>query len=512
MSYYRWGLLFLSLIVILFAGCSASGSNSPVAPEGDNAPFSDIPQDGHDIIASGTFQIDLDNMTVVNVTDRVSAYHYNITGLLAGRFRYYIQSWVPPTMTLRLEIENPTSYQVYDVRIIYTNLYGKTVNNPDGYTNFLDPPDGPEINPFHYFAKEYPNYAFPVGPGVKDSEILILNWPTGQPANVTYVIECSLGGNAAEPYKIATITTSGNITPDGGAMVVGCTVSDRQTDVSAVTILANDFYAADMPMFHKSTTANWVGNLLNMISNVPGPHTVWIKAESPNPGNIALWMPFTVIVPDVTDNAPIFNYTPFCERERVSKGTITTLNGAAIDPDENPVDFHWEQLSPTSPAGWFLGTRGADTPNATWAPPEVYSEQNYIMQISAMETIGGKVSKAVVSVINEPAVPPEITLGPSIEPIPLEEGHLGFFEVTAQDPNNPYQSMPLKYLWEQITPVSPTGSWEGTSNGQSRNPVWISPLISADTVFTFKITVTKDWVNPHLSTEGYVDFTISDMP
>jgi hypothetical protein len=512
MNQYRRGLLFLSLIVILLVGCSASKINSPVAPEGDNTPFSDIPQDGHDIIASGTFQIDLDNMTVNDVTDRVGAFHYNITGFLSGRFKYYIQSWTPPTITLRLEIENPTSIQVYDVRIIYTNLYGKTVSNPDGYTNFLDPPGGPEINPFHYFAKEYAKQAFPVGPGAKDSEILIMNWPTGQPANVTYAIECSVGGNAAEPYKISNILTSGNITPDGGAMVVGCTVNDWQNDVTAVTILGNDFYAADMPMFRKGTTSNYVGNLMNVITNVPGPHTVWIKAESTTPNNVSLWMPFTVNVPDVTDNAPVFQYTPFCERERVSKGTITTLNGAAIDPDENPVTFHWEQLSPTSPAGWFLGTRGSETSNATWAPPEVYSEQRYIMQISAMESVGGKVSKAVVSVINEPAVPPEITLGPSLEPIPLSEGDIGFFDVSAQDPNNREQTMPLKYLWEQIAPASPIGSWAGTSNGQSRNPAWYSPLVGGDTIFTFKVTVTKDWVNPNLSTEGFVDFTVSDIP
>lgn len=512
MNQYRWGLLLLSLLVILLVGCSSSKINSPVAPEGDNVPFSDIPQYGHDIIASGTFEIDLDNMTVVDVTDRVNAFHYNITGFLSGRFKYYIQSWVPPLMTLKLEIENPTSMQVYDVRIIYTNLYGKTVTNPDGFTNLLDPPGDSEINPFHYFAKEYANQAFPVGPGGKDDEILILNWPTGQPSWVTYAIECSVGGNAAEPYKITGITTSGNITPDGGAMVVTCTVKDWQNDVNAVTILANDFYAADMPMFRKGTTSNWVGNLMNMISNVPGPHSVWIKAESPNPGNIALWMPFTVNVPDVTDNAPRFEYDPFCERDRISKGTITTLNGAAIDPDNNPVNFHWEQLSPTSPSGWFLGTRGSETPNATWAPPEVYTEQIYIMQVSASETIGGKVSKAIVGVINEPAVPPVITLGPSLEPIPLPEGNIGFFAVTAHDPNNPSQVMPLKYLWEQITPVSPVGSWAGTSNGQSRNPAWFSPLVTADTLFTFKVTVTKDWVSPYKSTTGYVDFTVANTP
>jgi hypothetical protein len=245
MKFVSLGLCIMSLLVVLCIGCSSSKSSATTAPLADDIPMINPVGTDHGIMASGTFEIDLENMEVRDVTDRSTAFHYNITGFLSGYFKYFIVSWHLPYVTLRLQITNPTALQVYDVRIIYTNLYGKTVLNPDGYTNCLDPAGDPEFNPFHYFAKEYPNQAFPVGPGGVDDEILELYWPTGASTWVTYVIECSLGGNTAEPYRIRDIETEGIIKFVGGGMKVMCTVDDWQGDVSSVTMLANDIYDLD---------------------------------------------------------------------------------------------------------------------------------------------------------------------------------------------------------------------------------------------------------------------------
>jgi hypothetical protein len=511
MRHYLWGLAMLSLVLIIAIGCSNVKSTDPVAPAGDNTPSAVDLSDNRAIIGSGTFEIDLENMEVRDVTDRVGAFHFNITGFIGGYFKYFITAVNPPYLTLRLEVTNPTNLQVYDVRIIYTNLYGKFVDNPDGYTDFFDPVGGPQYNPFHYFGKEYPNQAFPVGPGAKDDETLILNWPPGQPANVTYVIECCLVENAYEPIKISNVSVLGSITPEGGGGIVSCDLLDWQDDVSAVTILANDFYSSPVPMYPFRDTDTWLGTLANLNGVTPGNHVVWIKAESSNPENIDLWWPFTVNVPDVTDDAPLFDYLPYSREDTVSIGYWTYLNGSAQDPEDDQIDYLWQQLSPVSPTGQFTGTLGANVPSSKWNPPQVAQDTRYLFRVDAKERHGTKTSRALVALTNRVPLPPVITSGPQFVPNPIFEGDMGQFGANAVDPNAPGTSLPLTYAWSQLIPASPTGTWVGTSNGLGQYPSWYAPQVSADTPFQFKVTVTKGWTTPPLTTEATVDFTVKNQ-
>ncbi len=511
MKHYRWGLILLSLLLSLSFGCSSDKDSTPITPSNDTSQPADLSDDNHAIMASGTFEINPESMAIQDVTDRVNTFHYNITSFIGGYFRYYIEGHSGPYWTIRLEIENPTALQVHDVRIIYTNLYGKKVANPDGFTNFLDPPGGPGINAFHYFAKEYDNQAFPVGPGSTDSEELVIYWPSGAQWYVTYAIECSLGGNAAEPIKISEIEQVGDITPAGGGKIITCDVDDWQEDISSVTICANDFYSEDLEMYKYGDSNTYIGNLINLNGVVPDEYVVWIRAESANPNYIKLWMPFTVNVLETTDDAPKFNYVPYCEPKSVSIGMTANLNGGAADPHGDGVNFYWEQISPVSPTGAFIGSEGANGPNAVWEAPQVNVDTPYLLTIRASEFSGPQISRAVIGLMNCSPLPPVITDNPILVPSPLDENSDGQFGVTAEDPNRPGYPVIFEYYWEQMSPTSPVGSWYGTSEGFGRFPVWISPEVTEDTTFSFRVTVTKDWTSPPLSTEGFVEFDVTDV-
>jgi len=509
MRNHTWGYLLIALILLAAFGCSSTKSQSPVAPSDDNIPVVEK-DNGHSVIMTGTFEIDPVNGEIRDVPDRNPEFHYNLTGFIGSNFKYFITGWHPPNVTVRLQLTNPTAIQAYDVRIIFINLYGKTVMNPDGYTNYLDPPGGADRNPFIYFAKEYDHHKFPVGPGAVDDEILELYYPGGAQPYVTYRIECCLGGNADEPYKMDSFAASGSITPAGGAKVFTVTIYDWQNDITSVKILANDFYPQDLPCYKFRDTNSYIGNLMNKNGVTAGAHTIWIKAESNSPAGIALWMPFTVNVTDTGDEAPNFGALPFSTRDQVTKGLFTYLNSSAEDPEGEDIDYSWAQASPASPAGVFSGTGGRLVPYARWDPPQVANDTQFLFTIDATEHVSGKIAKAVVALTDQEPLPPVITEEGRMYPNPLDETHDGQFGVQAADPIIPSEYAPFKYLWEQISPASPQGTWIGTSNGAGQYPVWTAPSVDSTTTFTFKVTITKDWVTPALITTQDVIFVVNN--
>lgn len=78
---------------------------------------------------------------------------------------------------------------------------------------------------------------------------------------------------------------------------------------------------------------------------------------------------------------------------------------------------------------------------------------------------------------------PVVTVAPSATSSNLSEGQTTQFSVTADDPDGDS----LGYAWTQISPTSPQGSF---STRTVRNPTWTAPAVTADTVFTFQVTVT----------------------
>lgn len=509
MRFYLTVFIFVFLASILMMGCSGNESSSPVVPDDNNCPTANA-DDNRPILTAGTIEIDVESMTVRDVTDRVEAYHFNITSILGHHFKWRITEWAPPYITLNLEIENPTALQVWDVRIIYTNLFGKEIVNFDGFTSFYAPDNDPTINPFHYFAKEYPLQAFPVGPGVSDNEEMVMYWPPGASCLVSYVIECSLFHNAEEAIKIHGFSLEGDITPETGAAILSCEVEDWQDDVFQTGMLPYDFHRMSnysIPMYQYRDTNKWMGNILNTRYEdpvPPGDYKVWTIGESPNPDDIQLGMPVFVNIPDTTDKAPRFNNFPHTYYNRTIEGMRTQLLGGTFDRTNNPV-FLWEQISPAGPHGIFEGTT-YESPYAFWIPPQVDEDTEFLLKITSTQTEGPMLSSSMILALPvELALPPEITEGPTCEPNPILENTVGSIILTVIDPNG-FVTNPNNYnfIWEQVDPADPVGVFLSTSF----DATWEAPEVDEDTEFTLKVTIEKDWLDPILSTEAEVQVTV----
>lgn len=289
----RNSIIFVILIILLavFSGCSSS-SKMPTQPNTPDLPQAEYTPSSGGLLHSGSFDIDLDTMSITQIPDRQSDLVYDITGFLpdkcpGGCFRFAIVGVVGTVLEIELTIENPLAIQVYDVRIQYLNTLGKTVLNPDSYIDYMGTPIS-NIYPFTAFAKETGNRAFPVGPGGIDTETLFLDFPPGSPSSVNYAITASLPGNVGEPFEISEMNQTGDLTPSGGSATIRCKVEDHQGDFSGVYLDATPFTGAPVQMPTPG------GGMFEVaISNTAGaPIGVYnqlIMALSPNSQNISIY-------------------------------------------------------------------------------------------------------------------------------------------------------------------------------------------------------------------------------
>ena len=96
---------------------------------------------------------------------------------------------------------------------------------------------------------------------------------------------------------------------------------------------------------------------------------------------------------------------------------------------------------------------------------------------------------------------PEVTVPPAPTSTPISEGGTTLLSVTAQDPDGDS----LGYAWTQTSPATPQGTF---SSRTIRNPVWTAPAVTADTVFTFQVTITDGQGG---STSGTCQVTVTHL-
>jgi outer membrane protein assembly factor BamB len=305
-------VLTLSIIsVLLILGCSKSSPVDPSLP-------SDTSSD-RQVIASGTVEIDIQCMTVRLVDDRNSALHLNVTSLLAGAcpggcFRWRITSLVGDVLTLELTLENPVNIQVYDARIVFTQLAGKTVTNNDGYVDVFSPN---VWYPFIAFGKEFANRAFPIGPGGIDTEQMLLKWPNGASPMVAYFLEVSLGGNCGEPYWIHNKQQLGQLTPAGGNAQITMDVADHQNNVFEVLVNTSALTGNMIPLVHGSGDT-WSSEISNTQHAPIGTYTCLIRASS------------------LSETVKLYDYIVLTVAEPVSEAW-TSFGGNARNSGNTPV-------------------------------------------------------------------------------------------------------------------------------------------------------------------------------
>lgn len=315
--------------------------------------------------------IDLDNMTISQQDSRQSDYVYNITGFMpdkcpGGCFRFKIIGIVGTVLTIQLTIENPTNLRVYDVRLVFADTYGKTVMNPDSYTDFVGIPIG-TIRPFIAFAKEYPNRAFPVGPGGIDTEILYLDFPGGSPAYVSYVITANLPGPTAEPYEINNMAQTGTLTPSGGTAEISCVALDHQDDISHVYLYSTTFGGGMIEMIEDAIVPDLYKVQIGNPGSMPiGTYNLLIQASSPNTQGINV---FNFVEVTVSEDGPVDiiyvdnSYTGTDHDGTMEHPFITIPTGLNAASDGYEV---WVDDSGTDYAGGVANKAGVTLKSVNW--------------------------------------------------------------------------------------------------------------------------------------------------
>ncbi|MCD6216296.1 PKD domain-containing protein [bacterium] len=282
--------ILLVLLLAVFAGCSSS-SSLPTQPDNPQIPSADTQTDKLSLLYEGTFDIDLETQTITQIENRQSDFIYDITGFLpdkcpGGCFRFAIVGVVGTVLEIELTLENPLTIQVYDARVMYLNLFGKTVLNPDSYTDFMGTPIT-GIYPFTAFAKEDPNRAFPVGPGGMDTVTMFLDFPPGSPSAVNYAITAHLPGMTAEPYEISEMSQTGTLTTTGGSATIRCKVDDHQDNISAVYM--NSIPFTGNPVQLTFNDPYYEVEISNTQGAPEGTYNQLIMALSPNGQNISTY-------------------------------------------------------------------------------------------------------------------------------------------------------------------------------------------------------------------------------
>jgi hypothetical protein len=266
-------LIFItSLLLAIFIGCSG-GANQPTVPASDE--LMPAQQAGEiQILMSGT--MNLDDGTV-EFNNRTGDFYMDVTPYVGSYFSWEITYYNPPYLTIKMTLTNPTLLTVYDVCIVFDELYGKTVLNPDLYTDIFEPYD---INPAIEFRKESPTREFPP---LEDTEYLSLNYPGGS-ALVDFFIIAHLGGNTGGVRDFTTCASVGWFFPGGGSTVETIVWAiDYQNDVSIVvadtTVFTGGFtYLTQDPVYPEL----WRAEYENTEGAPAGNYPVTVMANSPS--------------------------------------------------------------------------------------------------------------------------------------------------------------------------------------------------------------------------------------
>lgn len=198
-------LILTALFVLLMVGCSSTNNNptTPVDPDHDliaSIPTTEIDPDqtNRHLLGMWTLTFNPDTMTAEVEFVREVDHHFNVTAWLAPGMNVVINAYDPVTRIVDADvtITNPFfDLAGHDLRaIIFTDLAGNLLMNPDNWTSLWDILGGQDINPFIAYAKDIANRRF--GPFYESTESFQIYLGGGP---VQFAIDVSWPGNCEEP-------------------------------------------------------------------------------------------------------------------------------------------------------------------------------------------------------------------------------------------------------------------------------------------------------------------------
>ncbi|MBN1207694.1 MAG: tandem-95 repeat protein [Myxococcaceae bacterium] len=191
-----------------------------------------------------------------------------------------------------------------------------------------------------------------------------------------------------------------------------------------------------------------------------------------------------VTVRAFVNTAPTLTAGPSASATTVNEQQSISLSVSATDADGDPLTYAWSQVSPASPVGTFSSTSAT---NPTWIAPNVTATGTYQLRVTVSDGQGGSVEGTInisVVLVNQAPVVSATISGPAS----LSAGTTGSFSITASDPDGD----PLTITWTQTSPAT-QGTWVSRSGTSAQ---WFSPVVSAQTSFTIRVSVTDQQSAP----------------
>ncbi|MHA2610372.1 MAG: PKD domain-containing protein [bacterium JZ-2024 1] len=201
-----------------------------------------------------------------------------------------------------------------------------------------------------------------------------------------------------------------------------------------------------------------------------------------------------VAVTVLSQSDPPFFTSPIqASRTTVPETETVNLSFTAVDPDGDPLSYEWSQVSPSTPVGSFSDI---SSPNTIWTAPEILHDTQFTLKVQVSDGLF-TIERSITLLVLGDNDPPRILAGPSANPPSIWEKTPTQLSVTAEDP----EGYPISYLWEQILPSTPQGSF---SNPTQANTTWTAPNLVQDTTVTLRLTLQDP--------QGGVTQTTLDIP
>ena len=291
----------LIAILLVFAACTNAGD--PVTPNNSDSgvePLIDSP----DLLATPDNQSDNPGFDILSETDVVwnpassefttesrsanaVAWHGRVTFFLSPPYCYdclviSLKSCDTDygTGTFDVEVRNPTTVDVYDVRatVLFADGTDLRILNPDGYTNLFE--TEPEVfpAPFKNFAQTKVDHKF----GGYETNTVSIDMKTSpgiSPVNFTIRITAGVPVHPGDVSSIGEFRQTGQLLSGGGSALVSFDIVDLQNDIDGVYLHTDELGVPGVWLL--PSNGRWEATLTNLIAP-PGIYNLRVDAHSPN--------------------------------------------------------------------------------------------------------------------------------------------------------------------------------------------------------------------------------------